>query len=282
MLDFKTLNVPYLIAEIGINHNGDLQIAKKLLDGIHATGWHCAKFQKRNPDISVPEKQKSQMRDTPWGRMSYIEYKHRIELGKNEYDVIDKYCKDKPLDWASSVWDLDSLDFCLNYHPPFLKIPSAKLTNEDLVVASAKSGFPVILSTGMSTIEEVDIAVGLLERHAKTYAIMHCNSSYPAKHEELNLNLIPFLRDRYGCPVGYSGHEYDLEPTVIAASLGAKIIERHITLSHNMWGTDQKSSLELLGMDLLRKRIEQIDKILGVAVKHVTKSELPIRDKLRG
>ena len=111
---------------------------------------------------------------------------------------------------------------------------------------------------------------------------MHCNSSYPAKHEELNLNLIPFLRDRYGCPVGYSGHEYDLEPTVIAASLGAKIIERHITLSHNMWGTDQKSSLELLGMDLLRKRIEQIDKILGVAVKHVTKSELSVRDKLRG
>ena len=282
MFDLENLTKPYLIGEIGINHNGDLQIAKKLIDAVHSCGWHCAKFQKRNPDIAVPEKQKRIERDTPWGRMTYLDYKYKVEFEKDEYDFIDKYCKQKPLDWSTSVLDLDSLDFAIKYDLPFIKIPSAMVTNYELVKASAQTGIPIIMSTGMSTLKEIDEAVELLQKHAKSYAIMHCNSSYPTKNEEINLNVIPMLKERYNCTVGYSGHEYDLEPTVLAVVLGAKIIERHITISHEMWGTDQKASLEVHGMDLLKKRIQDIDTILGDGAKIVTKNELPIKNKLRG
>ena len=282
MINLNKIETPYLIGEIGINHNGDIQIAKKLIDAVHSCGWHCAKFQKRNPDIAVPEKQKRIERDTPWGRMTYLDYKYKVEFEKDEYDFIDKYCKQKPLDWSTSVWDLDSLDFAIKYDLPFIKIPSAMVTNYELVKASAQTGIPIIMSTGMSTLKEIDEAVELLEKHAKSYAIMHCNSSYPTKNEEINLNVIPMLKERYNCTVGYSGHEYDLEPTVLAVVLGAKIIERHITISHEMWGTDQKASLEVHAMDLLKKRIKDIDTILGDGAKIVTKNELPIKNKLRG
>jgi len=281
MIDFHNLGNIYLIGEIGINHNGDLQIAKKLMDAVHASSWDCAKFQKRNPDISVPVKQKSIERGTPWGRMTYIDYKHRIEFGKDEYDNIDKYCKEKPMSWSMSIWDLDSLEFSLQYNLPFLKIPSAMVTDHELLKSAAQTGMPILMSTGMSTLREVDNAVELLENHAKSYAIMHCNSSYPSKPNDLNLKVIPMLKERYGCIVGYSGHEYDLEPTVIAIVLGAKIIERHITLSHDMWGTDQKASLEVHAMDLLAKRIKSVENILGNSEKVVTESEKKVRDKLR-
>ena len=282
MFDIENLTKPYLIGEIGINHNGDLQIAKKLIDAAHACNWNCVKFQKRNPDIAVSEKQKGIERDTPWGRMTYLDYKYKIEFEKDEYDFIDKYCKQKPLDWSMSVWDLDSLDFAIKYDLPFIKIPSAMVTNYELVKASAQTGIPIIMSTVMSTLKEIDEAVELLQKHAKSYAIMQCNSSYPTKNEEINLNVIPMLKERYNCTVGYSGHEYDLEPTVLAVALGAKIIERHITISHEMWGTDQKASLEVHAMDLLKKRIQDIDTILGDGAKIVTKNELPIKNKLRG
>jgi N-acetylneuraminate synthase len=283
MIDFNNIKEPYFIGEIGINHNGDLQIAKKLIDAVYSCGWHCAKFQKRNPDVAVPEKQKGIKRDTPWGRMTYIDYKYKVEFGKNEYDHINQYCKQKPMHWSLSVWDLDSLEFFVQYDDlPFIKIPSAMVTNNELVKASAQTGYPILMSTGMSTLKEIDKAVELLEQHAKSYAIMHCNSSYPTKNEELNLNVIPMLKERYNCTVGYSGHEYDLEPTVIAAVLGAKIIERHITISHKMWGTDQKASLEVHAMDMLKKRIQDIDIMLGDQVKDITESEKPIREKLRG
>ena len=282
MVDFRKLKKPYLIAEIGINHNGDLQIAKKLIDATFACSWDCAKFQKRNPDIAVPEKQKNVMRDTPWGKMTYIDYKHKIEFGKKEYDYINKYCKEKPIDWSVSVWDMDSLEFSMQYNLSFLKIPSAMLTNHELLAASAKSGIPILISTGMSTLKEIDESVNLLEKHSKSYAVMHCNSSYPAKLDELNLKVIMNFKERYNCVVGYSGHEYDLEPTVLAISLGAMVIERHITLSHNMWGTDQKASLEIHAMDMLRKRMLDIDVILGSGEKTVTVSEIPIRERLRG
>ena len=282
MVDFRKLKKPYLIGEIGINHNGDLQIAKKLIDATFACSWDCAKFQKRNPDIAVPEKQKNVMRDTPWGKMTYIDYKHKIEFGKKEYDYINKYCKEKPLDWSVSVWDMDSLEFSMQYNLSFLKIPSAMLTNHELLAASAKSGIPILISTGMSTLKEIDESVNLLEKYSKSYAVMHCNSSYPAKLDELNLKVIMNFKERYNCVVGYSGHEYDLEPTVLAVSLGAMIIERHITLSHNMWGTDQKASLEIHAMDMLRKRMLDIDVILGSREKTVTASEIPIRERLRG
>lgn len=280
-MDFKKIKAPYLIGEVGINHNGEMGVAKKLIDAVFAASWNCVKFQKRNPDQCVPEHQKGVMKDTPWGRMTYLEYKHKIEFGQREYAYIDNYCREKPLDWTMSVWDRDSLAFSEQFDLPFIKIPSALLTDDDLLITAARSGSSILLSTGMSSIEEIDHAVNLLEKHARSYAIMHCNSSYPAKHNELNLRCIPMFRERYGCPVGYSGHEYGLEPTIVATVLGAQIIERHITLDHDMWGTDQSSSIEVHGLYMLYKRLRDIDLILGNGVKSVTESEVPIRKKLR-
>lgn len=279
MIDFKK---PYLIAEVGINHNGDLQIAKKLIDATFACQWDCVKFQKREPEICVPDHQKNNPKETPWGKMTYLEYKKRIEFGKKEYDYIDKYCKEKPIDWTASVWDLPSLEFILQYDVPFIKIPSAKLTEKELLTAAAKSGKSIILSTGMSTLEEIDEAVEILEKYASQYILMHCNSAYPAPHSELNLKCLQSLSERYRCPIGYSGHEIDLEPSVHAAVLGAKIIERHVTISHDLWGTDQVSSLQVSAMDMLRRRIKDIDIILGDGEKRVSPGEKPIRKKLRG
>jgi len=282
MLDFSKLSKPYLIAEIGINHNGDMQIAKKLIDATFACSWDCAKFQKRNPEISTPEHQKNVERDTPWGKMTYLEYKYKVEFEKREYDYIDKYCKEKPLDWTASVWDLDSLNFLMQYDLPFLKVPSAHNDNKELLLESCKTGLPIVLSTGMSTIEEVDIAVNLLMKHAKNFAIMHTNSSYPAKDEELNLLMITKFKERYNCPIGYSGHEYGLDSTAIAVALGAIIVERHITLDHKMWGTDQSSSVEIQGMDKLFKQTNSVKNYLGDGEKKIYESELSIRKKLRG
>ena len=279
--EIKMMDAPYLIAEIGINHNGNLDIAKKLIDAINGCGWHCAKFQKRNPDVCVPEDQKTIRRSTPWGEMTYIEYKHRVEFEKKEYDVINDYCMEKSLLWTVSIWDVDSLDFIKNYDVPFLKIPSAHITNHELLKEVAIYGLPVIISTGMSTWKMIDSAVNILNANNVEYAILHCNSTYPAPHNELNLNIIPLMKERYDCIIGYSGHEYDLEPSVIAVALGAQIIERHITLSHSMWGTDQKSSLEVHAMDLLRKRISGIYSMLGNTDKHITESELKVMKKLR-
>ena len=265
---FKNINKmdePYLIAEIGINHNGDMDIAKKLIDATNACGWHCAKFQKRNPDVCVPDHQKEIERDTPWGRMSYLDYKYRVEFEKPEYDTINKYCLDKSLAWTVSVWDLDSLEFIKNYNVPFIKIPSAHITNEELLIESAKSKIPIIISTGMSTWKNIDDAVEILDKENTSYAIFQCNSTYPAPYNELNLNVLPKMKERYGCTIGYSGHEYGLEPSVAAVVLGANIIERHITLDHNMWGTDHKSSLEIHAMDMLMKRVKNVKNILGKA-----------------
>tara|TARA_Y100000590_G_C15608876_1_gene973032 strand:- start:448 stop:1308 length:861 start_codon:yes stop_codon:yes gene_type:complete len=280
--NIEKIDGAYLIAEIGINHNGSMNIAKKLLDATNACGWHCAKFQKRNPDICVPENQKSTMRDTPWGKMTYLEYKYKVEFEKKEYDIINQYCKEKSLPWTVSVWDIDSLNFIANYDVPFIKIPSAHITNHDLLHETAMSGLPVLISTGMSTWSMIDDAVKILDNNNAEYAILHCNSTYPAPHNELNLNLIPIMKEKYGCLIGYSGHEYDLEPSVIAVALGAQIIERHITIDHTMWGTDHKSSLEVHAMDLLNKRISDINLMLGSNEKNITDSEKNVLKKLRG
>tara|TARA_Y100000310_G_C20660492_1_gene804469 strand:+ start:1048 stop:1902 length:855 start_codon:yes stop_codon:yes gene_type:complete len=282
VIDFNDLNKPYLIGEIGINHNGDLKIAKKLLDACHACGWDCAKFQKRTPEIAIPEGQKNILKDTPWGEMTYLKYKEKIEFSKREYDYIEKYCSEKPLDWSMSVWDLKSLEFSIKYDIPFIKIPSALITNDELIIESSNTGLPLIVSTGMSTLIEVDHAVNILEEKAKSYALLHSNSTYPAATDELNLNTIPYFIERYKCTVGYSGHEYGLTPTVIAVSLGAKIIERHITLSHHMWGTDQSASIEITGMDMIVKRIKSEANVLGKYDKILFESELVNRKKLRG
>lgn len=273
----------FMIAEIGINHNGNLEIAKKLIDAASACNWHCVKFQKRDPDISVPEAQKGQMRDTPWGKITYLNYRKKVEFGKNEYDYIDRFCKDKPIYWTASVWDVPSLRFILKYDIPFIKVPSAKLTNKELLIEAGKSGKPVILSTGMSTLEEIDEAVYLLNKHSKDgYVLMHANSTYPTPAQDINLKVILLLRGRYKCIVGYSGHEFDLEPTVVAVALGAKVIERHVTLDHKMWGSDHFASLEVHAMDLLSKRIKDIDIIIGDGRKRLTNGELEARKRLRG
>lgn len=283
MLDFEKLENVYLIAEIGINHNGSLDLARRLIDASYAIGWNCVKFQKRNPDVCVPEEQKKIPKSTPWGNMTYLEYKKIIEFEKKEYDYINNYCYDKvpKLDWTASVWDLDSLDFINSYNVPFIKIPSAMLTDLKLLEETAKTGKPMIISTGMSTLEEIDSAVNIILKNGKKPCILHSNSCYPAPVEDLNLSLIPFLKDRYDCVIGYSGHEYNVEPTVVATALGAMVIERHITLGHNLWGTDQKSSLTITGMDRLYNRIKDIDLMIGKPIKTVTKGEMEIRKKLR-
>lgn len=276
-------NPVFMVAEIGINHNGRLDIAKKLIDAVFACSWHCVKFQKRTPDLCVPEDQKNLLRDTPWSRITYLEYKYKVEFGHEEYSYIDKYCKEKPISWTASAWDVPSLEFILTYDVPFIKIPSAKLTEHELLKLASQSGKPVILSTGMSTIKEVDKAVEILEKYSNgDYVLMHTNSTYPSPANELNLRVINLLRERYDCIVGYSGHEYDLEPSVLAVSLGAKVIERHITLDHNMWGTDQAASLEVHAMDLLYKRLKNLEGILGDGIKRVNESEMESRKKLRG
>jgi len=273
----------FMVAEIGINHNGKIEVAKKLIDAAFASNWHCVKFQKRTPEICVPDHQKDVLRDTPWGRITYLEYRHKIEFGDVEYSYIDKYCREKPIFWTASIWDIPSLHFILKFDVPFLKIPSPKLTETEIICEAARSGKPIILSTGMSTIEEIDIAVNALEKYSKgDYALMHTNSTYPTPPEEINLLTINFLRERYACIVGYSGHEYDLEPTVIAVALGAKIVERHITLDHNMWGSDHFASLEVHAMDMLYKRLKNVDIILGDGKKKMSANEAEMRRKLRG
>jgi N-acetylneuraminate synthase len=281
-INFQNLKEPYLIGEIGINHNGDMQIAKKLIDASFGIGWDCVKFQKRNPDVCVPEHQKSVMRDTPWGRMSYLDYKYKVEFDKKEYDYIDEYCSHKPIQWSASVWDIDSLRFLMNYkNLPYIKIPSAMLTDNLLIEESAKTQKQLIISTGMSTLEEVDNAVNLIMKHGAPPVILHSNSCYPAPLKDLNLRVIPFFIERYDCIIGYSGHEFSVEPTVAAVILGAKVIERHITIDHNLWGTDQKSSLSILAMDTLYRRVKEIEVYLGKSEKIVTEGEKIIRKKLR-
>ena len=273
----------YIIAEIGINHNGSLDIAKKLIDIAHVAGCDAVKFQKRNPDICVPEHQKNIIRETPWGEMTYLEYKYKVEFGKNEYDEIDEYCNQKGITWSASPWDLDSLEFLNQYDIPFIKIPSALLTNIELLVASAKTDKKVILSTGMSTIEEIDKAVVTMKTANKDciYALLHCNSSYPAPNEDLNLRCIKTLKERYNCEIGYSGHEFGLTTSISSVCLGATIIERHITLDRTMWGTDQMCSVEPQGLIKLVRGIKELKLALGDGIKRVTETEIPIRNKLR-
>ena len=272
----------YIIAEIGINHNGDINIAKKLIDIASVAGCDAVKFQKRNPDICVPEHQKSQPKSTPWGDMTYLEYKYKMEFDKLQYDEIDEYCNVKNISWSASPWDLDSLEFLDQYDIPFIKIPSAMLTNDELLKNSAKTGKKVILSTGMSTLEEIDHAVDILKNNSKNYAILHCNSSYPASLEDLNLSCIQTLKDRYDCEVGYSGHEFRLGTSVAATYLGATIIERHITLDRTMWGSDHLASVEPQGLIKLTKGIRELEIALGDGIIDLTVSELQPRKKLRG
>lgn len=276
------MNKTYIIAEIGINHNGSLEIAKRLIDVAAVAGCDAVKFQKRNPDVCVPEHQKSVMRETPWGTMTYLDYKYKVEFEKAEYDEISKYCEERGIDWSASPWDLDSLKFLEQYDIPFLKIPSAMITNEDLMRQSARTGKRVIFSSGMSTLEETDQAVKWMQEEGADFALLHCNSAYPAPLGDLNLSCIKTLKDRYGCEVGYSGHEFRLGTTVAAVYLGATILERHITLDRTMWGSDHLASVEPQGLIKLVRGVRELEEAYGDGVKRVTDGELSSRKKLRG
>ena len=272
----------YIIAEIGINHNGSLETAKKLIDVAALAGCDAVKFQKRNPDVCVPEHQKTLMRDTPWGTMTYLDYKYKVEFEKEEYDEINRYCKQKNIVWSASPWDLDSLHFLNQYDIPFIKIPSAMLTNKELIKKSAQTGKKIILSTGMSTMEEINQAVVWLMSENADFALLHCNSAYPAPLEDLNLSCIGTLKDKYRCEVGYSGHEFRLGTTVAAVYLGATILERHITLDRTMWGSDHLSSVEPQGLIKLVSGVRELELAHGDGIIRVTEGEKPSRKKLRG
>lgn len=279
----------YIIAEIGINHNGDLKNALRLIDIAAAAGCDAVKFQKRNPDVCVPEHQKNVMRDTPWGQMTYLDYKYKVEFEAPEYNAIAAHCEMHGIEWSASPWDMDSLEFLKQYDVPFLKIPSAMLTNDELLEGCVASGKRVIFSTGMSTKEEIDHAVTVLRKaklvHNNPHKIglLHCNSTYPAPINELNLSGIQTLQQEYSdFEIGYSGHEFRLGTTVAAVYLGASIIERHITLDRQMWGSDHLASVEPQGLFKLVSGIRELEEAFGDGVIQVTESEKPVRAKLRG
>ena len=278
----KTIGVGepvYVIAEIGINHNGDIEIAKQLMDVAVETGCDAVKFQKRTPEICVPEEQKSIPRETPWGSMTYFEYKKRIEFEQPEFEQIDAYAKKIGIDWFASPWDVPSVDFLESFNVPCQKIASACLTDSELLTAVNKTKTTTILSTGMSSIEEIDNAVLLLNN--VPLAIAQATSTYPAEASELNLRAIQTFAEKYNVPVGYSGHERGLQVTIAAVALGATFIERHITLDRSMWGTDHSASLEPEGLKRLVRDIRIVELALGDGKKKVYDSEIPIRAKLR-
>lgn len=271
---------PVFIGEVGINHNGSVDIAKRIIDMAKICGVEFLKFQKRTPELCVPEDVKNNIKETPWGDMTYFEYKKRMEFGIDEFKIIDNYCKEKQIIWFASVWDIPSVDFMEEFDTPCYKVPSAKLTDRELLDKLCKVDKPIILSTGMSTQEEIDKAVTLLN-DAKL-VIMHCNSSYPAKDEELNLNYIKVLKQKYPQHIiGYSGHEEGITASLVAALLGAKVIERHITIDRAMWGTDQSASIEFSGLRRLVRDLKLIETWLGDGLKKLYESEIIIKEKLR-
>lgn len=271
-----------IVAEIGRNHNGSIEIASRLIDAACFAGADFIKFQKRDPDVCVPEDQRYVRRETPWGEMAYLSYCHRMEFSAEEHHQLEEYAERAGLGSFFSVWDEPSLAFALQFRSRYVKIPSAKLTDAHLVRKAAESGRHVILSTGMSTTDEIDIAESILRHSASEYTLMHCHSAYPAPYEELNLRAIHTLKERYLCRVGYSGHEYGVASTVWAVAMGAEIVERHITLDHNMWGSDHESSVEPHAFHRMVQRIRTLEDARGDGELRLWKSELPAREKLRG
>ncbi|HEY8746507.1 MAG TPA: N-acetylneuraminate synthase family protein [Tepidisphaeraceae bacterium] len=269
----------YVIAEIGLNHNGDIEIAKRLIDVAKLAGCDAVKFQKRTPELCVPDEQKDLKRETPWGVMTYLEYRHRVEFGYEQYAAIDRHCKERGIDWFVSCWDEASVDFIEQFGPVCYKIASASVTDISLLDKLKATRRPLILSTGMSRMEEIRAAVEMLP--ADRLALCHATSAYPCKPEELNLRMIPKLVEEFGLPVGYSGHEVGLQTTYAAVALGACIVERHVTLDRAMWGSDQAASVEPQGLMRLVRDIRVIERGLGDGQKQVYESEKPVRAKLR-
>lgn len=270
----------FVIAEIGINHNGDLDLAKKMIAGAVFAGCDAVKFQKRTPELCVPQAEWNIERDTPWGRMSYLEYKHKIEFGQAEYEEIDRYCRERGILWTASCWDIPSVAFIEQFNPSFYKAASASLTDIALLHQMQNTRKPLMISTGMSEWDEIETAVSQLD--PQNLLIAHSTSAYPCPLEDINLNMIATLKQRFPqLPVGYSGHEVGLAPTWAAVALGATFIERHMTMDRAMWGSDQAASVEVMGMHNLVRNIRDIEKALGDGVKRVYASEQGSLKKLR-
>ncbi|MGV9194192.1 N-acetylneuraminate synthase family protein [Microbacterium sp. MC2] len=270
----------YVIAEIGLNHNGDVEIAKQLIDVAARAGADAVKFQKRTPEIATPAHMRDVPRDTPWGTMSYLEYRHRVEFDRDQYIEIGDHATMHGLHWFASPWDVPSVEFLEDLGVVAHKVASASLTDTALLHALRDTGKPVILSTGMSTIDQIDRALSELD--TDRVVLMHATSTYPLEPEEANLRMIPALRDRYpGIPVGYSGHERGLQISLAAVALGAVAVERHITLDRTMWGSDHAASLEPTGLEHLVRDIRVIESALGDGVKRVYDSEQAPMAKLR-
>jgi len=270
----------YVIAEIGINHNGDVEIAKQMIDAAVHAGVDAVKFQKRTPEVCTPPDQQKQMRETPWGYITYLEYRYKVEFGVDEYREIDRYCKENGITWMVSVWDEPSVDFMEQFDTPVYKLPSASLTDLDLIRKVRMTGKPLILSSGMSTMEQIREAVDVAD--GESLGLMHCTSAYPCEPDELNLRMVETLRREFpNIPIGYSGHEVGLVPSTIAVALGACMVERHLTLDRAMWGSDQAASVEPGGFRKLVKYIRVTEQALGDGVKKVYDSEKSIMKKLR-
>jgi N-acetylneuraminate synthase len=270
----------FVIAEIGINHNGSLELAKRMIDGAVLAGADAVKFQKRTPEKCVPRDQWNIERDTPWGRMTYIDYRHKVEFGVKEYYEIGRHCRERGILWFASCWDEESVDFMESFDPPCYKAASASLTDQTLLLKMKGTGRPLILSTGMSTMEEIDAAVTAVG--TSNLLIAHSTSAYPCPIEALNLRMIETLREKFPtCPIGYSGHETGLTPTWAAVTLGACFVERHITLDRAMWGSDQAASVEIGGLMRLCSNIRDIERCLGDGIKRLHPAELSARQKLR-
>jgi N-acetylneuraminate synthase len=268
----------YVVAEIGINHNGDIDLAKKLINVAIGADCDAVKFQKRTIDVVYSAEELAKPRESPFGNTNG-DLKRGLEFGREEFEELDRYCREVKIDWFASCWDEASVDFIAQFQVPCFKIASASITDDNLLRHTRAVGKPIILSTGMSTIEQIDRAVDILGK--KDLVILHACSTYPAYYEELNLKVIDVLRDRYGVPVGYSGHETGLPSSVAAAVLGACIVERHITLDRSMWGSDHAASLEPNGITRLVRDIRLIEKSMGDGVKRVLEREQPIIKKLR-
>ncbi|MBN1454250.1 MAG: N-acetylneuraminate synthase family protein [Anaerolineales bacterium] len=270
----------YVVAEIGINHNGDIKIAKAMIDAAVHAGVDAVKFQKRTPEICTPPEQQKQMRETPWGYITYLDYRYKVEFNEEQYREIDRHCKEKGIDWFVSVWDEQSVDFMERFDTPVYKIPSASLTDHGLLRRARATGRPVILSTGMSTMEQIQQSVGVVG--TEDLVITHATSTYPCEPEELNLKMIETLRSEFpDVPIGYSGHEVGLVPSTIAVALGACMVERHLTLDRAMWGSDQAASVEPGGFERLVKYIRVTEAALGDGVKKVYDSEMGSLQRLR-
>jgi N-acetylneuraminate synthase len=267
-----------VLAEIGINHNGDVEVAKKLIDVAAFAGCEAVKFQKRTVDVVYTSEELAKPRESPFGDTNG-DLKRGLEFGQAAYDQIDAYCRNKGIAWTASCWDEGSVDFIDRFDPPFYKIASASLTDDALLRHTRSKGKPIVLSTGMSTIDQIDHAVDVLGKDE--LILLHCCSTYPAQYPELNLNVIPVLRERYRVPIGYSGHETGIASSVAAAVLGACIVERHVTLDRSLWGSDHAASLEPNGIMRVIRDIRLVETALGDGVKTVLPSEIPVMQKLR-